>query len=131
MIFPLSHVVAKFLLDGKEYGVETFKIDFNQPTDFKGQPQHEVRGGQMMVTIMQLADNSLYAWAKTATMLKSGAILFQTDLGMTVLRIEFEKGYCISLATDIDAKTGTKTSLLISPEIVKLNGEAHDNFWPK
>ncbi len=128
---PFAHIVGKFILDGKEYEIETFRVKFTQPSDYKGQPQHEIKGGQLMVTITQAADNNLLLWAKTSTMRKVGQILFQTDLGITVLRIDFSEAYCITLARDINARTGTKTSLVISPEIVIMNDVGHDNFWPR
>ncbi len=129
--FPLAHLVAHFILDGKKYEIEQFKISFVQPTDYKGQPQHEMKGGQILIKITQIPDDNLYLWAKRSILLKSGQILFQTDLGITVLRINFTDAYCISLSRDINAYNGTSTSLIISPEIVKLNGVEHDNFWPK
>lgn len=64
-------------------------------------------------------------------MLKNGQIIFQTDLGITVLRIDFSKAYCISLVRDISAISGTKTTLIISSEIIKMNDVEHDNFWPE
>lgn len=128
---PFSHIVGKFNLDGKEYDMETFNIKFTQPIDYKGQPQHEIQGGILMISITQSADNNLYLWAKTSTMRKSGQVLFQTDLGITVLRINFSNAYCITLVRDINAISGTKTDLIISPEMVTMNGIEHTNFWPK
>ena len=128
---PLAHLEAKFILDGKKYEVEQFRIGFTQATDYKGQPQHEMRGGQMLIKLSQRADDSLYLWAKKAVQLKSGQVLFQTDLGITVLRLSFTNAYCISLTRDINSYTGTSTSLIISPENVTLNGVEHENFWPK
>lgn len=129
--FPLAHLTAKFIVDGKTYEVEQFRISFVQPTDFKNQPQHELLGGQIFLKIPQIADDNLYLWAKRSVLLKSGVILFQTDLGMTVLELNFTKAYCISLTREINAYNGTSTSLILSPEIVKLNGVEHDNFWPE
>ncbi len=128
-LLPLAHLEVKFILDGKTYEAETFKISFDQPKDFKGQPQHEVTGGQFMIGLTQIADKGLYVWARTPTMTKSGEILFQTDLGMTVYRIEFNNAYCITLTRDIDASVGTKTLLMIAPEQLFLNGIEHYNFW--
>jgi predicted metallo-beta-lactamase superfamily hydrolase len=76
---PHSNINGKFILDGKEYDIETFKVKFSQPVDYKGQLQHEIKGGQLMVTITQNADNNLFLWAKTSTMRKCRQILFQTD----------------------------------------------------
>jgi hypothetical protein len=126
---PMSHIESKFVLDDKIYEVEDFKIAFSQPTDYKGQPQHEIGGGQLYITLLEGADNNLYLWAKKSTLLKSGSILFQTDLGITIIEIEFSDAYCINLTRDINAYTGTKTSLIISPKKVKMNGILHENYW--
>ncbi|GHV29698.1 hypothetical protein FACS1894177_01010 [Bacteroidia bacterium] len=128
---PLSHLVAKFSLDGQMYEIERFKIGFSQDIDHKGQPEHETIGGKMFITITQAADNNLYLWAKKSTLLKSGQVLFQTDLGMTVLEIDFVNAYCINLTRDINAYTGTTTSLILSPEKVVMNGKSHENAWKK
>jgi hypothetical protein len=129
-ILPLAHLNVKLVLDGKNYEIEGFTMDFRQPVDYKGQPQHEILGGQMMITMSQIADKSLYTWAKTSTMLKSGKILCQTDLGMTVLEIKFENAYCIQLLRETVDGAGTKTNMVISPKLVSLNGIEHQNCWP-
>lgn len=128
--FPLAHIEAKFVLDGQIYEVEAFETQFSQPVDFKGQPQRELNGGKIHLTLTQTADTNLYLWAKTATLLKNGEVLFQTDLGITVLRVEFTDGYCIGLTRHIDSRAGTRTMLTISSEVIKMNGTEHDNFWP-
>jgi hypothetical protein len=130
-MLPLSHINAKFFLDGDTFEIEHFNIKFEQPTDFRGQPQHEIGGGQLTINISQSPTSSLYLWAKTSTQLKSGKVLFQTDLGMTVLTVEFSNAYCINLSRKINAYAGTNTVIVISPENVKLNGIEHDNFWAK
>jgi hypothetical protein len=128
-ILPLAHLNVKFILDGERYEIEGFTMDFRQPVDYKSQPQHEILGGQMMITLPQAADISLYQWAKTSTMLKDGTVLFQTDLGMTVLEIKFENAYCIQLLRETFDGGGTKTNMVISPQSVSLNGIEHQNYW--
>jgi hypothetical protein len=128
---PLSHLIVKFVFDGKDYEVEYFNINFSQPSDFKGQPQHEIRGGQVSIHLSQVADDNLYIWAKTSTLRKSGSVLFQTDVGMNVLKIEFEGAYCNRLVREINASAGTNTIVHISPEKIKFNGIEHDNHWGK
>jgi len=130
LLQPLAHITSTFILDGKKYEVEHFKMGFAQPTDFRGQPQHELKGGQLHVTLSHIPDDTLFLWGKTSTMRKNGMILFQTDLGMTVLRILFEKGYCIELSNDMDAFKGSSTTLTISAELISVNGHEHNNFWP-
>ena len=130
-MLPLSHINAKFSIDGGTYEVEHFDINFEQPTDFRGQPQHEIGGGQITVHISQIPSNNLYLWAKASTLRKSGILLFQTDLGMTVMKVEFFNAYCINLTRNINAHTGTNTTLVLSPEKLKLNGIEHNNVWAK
>ena len=128
LLQPLAHVEAYLLLDGKKYELEKFNTKFDQPVDYKGQPQHEIKGGSIALTLTQAADQNLYMWAKKSTMTKDGVILFQTDLGMTVLEIAFQKAYCITLTRDINVLTGTTTGLVISTKVININGIEHDNF---
>jgi hypothetical protein len=126
---PLSHIVGKFYLDGKEYELEHFKVGFSQPTDYKGQPQHEVKGGQIMITLTHMSDNNLYEWAKRSTLRKAGRIEFQTEMSSPILRIEFAEAYCVSMERNIDSMKGSTTTLIIAPEQIFLNGLEHNNFW--
>lgn len=76
-------------------------------------------------------DDNLYIWAKKSTLLKSGRVVFQTDLGMTIMNIAFTDAYCINLTREINALTGTKTTLIISPNIIIMDGVEHENHWIK
>jgi len=130
-MLPLAHIKAEFSMDGETYEVEHFDINFKQPTDFRGQPQHEIGGGRISIHISQIPSNNLYLWAKTSTLRKNGILLFQTDLGMTVMKVEFFNAYCIFLTRKINAFDGTNTILVIAPEFVKINGIEHNNNWAK
>jgi hypothetical protein len=127
----LAHVVAKFTLDGEIYEVKHFNIRFHQPSDYKGQPQHEIKGGQLILVLPQAADNVLYDWAKRSSKLKSGEIRFETEMSSPVLKVLFTNAYCVKLTREIDTYAGTKTTLVIAPEKVNMNGINHDNYWKK
>jgi hypothetical protein len=58
-------------------------------------------------------------------------MLFQTDVGITVIEIAFEEAYCVTLSRKTNAMTGTLTTLMIAPKKVTMNGVEHDNYWPK
>lgn len=126
---PLAHINAKFILDGSTYTVSKFKVNFAQPVDYKGQPEHEVRGGHLLITLSQAADNNLYLWAKKSTLLKSGQVIFQTDLGISILRVNFADAYCVNLERTTSALTGTETTLIISPKSILMNDVEHSNHW--
>lgn len=126
---PLAHINAKFIFDGKSYDVAKFKINFAQGIDHKGQPQNETHGGQILLVLSEVATDSLYLWAKTSQLTKNGQVVFQTDLGMSVLRVNFTNGYCTNLERSTSALTGTETTLVISSELISMNGVEHNNFW--
>ncbi|MEN9919786.1 MAG: hypothetical protein RL662_2222 [Bacteroidota bacterium] len=126
---PFAHINSFLVLDGEKYQVEKFNIKFSQAGDYKGQPQHEVQGGLINIVLDQAANDSLFLWAKKSTMVKDGHILFQSDLGMTVMVLAFFDAYCISLTREINAMTGTRTSLIISPKKVVIDGIEHENYW--
>ncbi|MDR3062085.1 MAG: type VI secretion system needle protein Hcp [Dysgonamonadaceae bacterium] len=124
-----THVEATFVLDGKEYDIEHFGINFAQEVDHKGQPQNEMKGGQISITLTQSIGDNIYDWAKRANKQKPGKILFKSKTAGTVLEIAFLNASCVSLQHKINAMTGTETSLTIAPEKVTLNGITHDNRW--
>lgn len=124
-----ANIEATFILDGKEYDVEHFFISFDQSVDFKGQPQHETRGGQLSLVLTQAADDIIYDWAMKATLRKDGKIKFLSRTQGTVLEASFMNARCVKLVRSIDAFSGTKSSLTIAPEKVNMNGIVHDNQW--
>ncbi|WP_165022338.1 MULTISPECIES: type VI secretion system tube protein TssD [unclassified Dysgonomonas] len=130
-MFPFvdSHVNAFFSLDGKEYEIEHFNVSFRQPVDHKGQPQSETKGGIIHINITQGADYNLYDWAKRENKRKNGKVLFRTETAGTVLEVVFTNANCIRLTRSIDSFSGTKTSLVIAPEKVSMNGITHENKW--
>jgi hypothetical protein len=124
-----THVEAKFVLDGKEYDIEHFNIKFIQDIDHKGQPQNEARGGQFSIVLTESVGDNIYDWAKRANKTKDGQVLFQSKTEGTVLNVTFQNAYCIKLSKVINSTAGTTTYLVISPEIISLNGITHNNKW--
>ncbi len=129
-MLPLAHIVVSFILDEKKYDVDGFSINFSQPTDYKGQPQHEIKGGQFSVRLYQTPDDNLYSWAKESTKLKDGVILFQTDLGITVLKIVFSEAYCVDLSRNVSSRSGSSTELVVSPLFISIDEIEYNNYWP-
>ena len=127
-----SNVNVIFSVDGDEYAVEQFKIGFHQPVDgIKNQPEGEVRGGRIMITLSQTVKNNIYGWAVKPWMKKSGAILFKTGTSGVIFEVAFTNAYWISLKRSINIGIGLSTNLILSPESVNLNGIDFDNNWVK
>lgn len=126
-----ANINVYFLLDDKEYEVDQFKIGFSQHKDFKGEPQSETQGGQLMITLTQLLPESFYSWVIENNKFKDGSILFRSGDSATVVKIEFFRGRCINISRRITIGKGVQSVLVLSPEIVKVNDFEHDNFWTK
>ena len=125
---PDSDLTAWFILDGKEYEMSQFNIGFDQSVDYKGQPQDEVRGGRMLVTLTQTLPESFYRWAMTSAP-KNGEVVFRSKTANAPLRIEFMNAYCVHFERQIIVKGGLSTSIIISPDELLLNGISFDNHW--
>lgn len=128
-----SNVDVRFLVDGDEYEVEQFNIGFHQPIDsVKNQPEGEARGGKLMVTFTQTVKSNIYGWAIKPWVRKNGSILFKTGTAGVIFDVQFLNAYCVNLNRVVDARgQGLVTTLIISPEIVTLNGIEFDNRWVK
>lgn len=126
-----TSVEVVFSVDGDEYEVEQFKIAFHQLVDNrKNQPEGEIRGGRIMLTLAQTVKSNIYGWALKNWMKKGGNILFKTGTSGVIFNIQFNNAYCIKLHRNIDAiGGGLTTTLIISPETVMLNGIEFDNGW--
>ncbi len=118
-------------VDGDEYDVEQFHISFNQQTDYKGEPQAEVRGGKIHVTISEVVTTNLYTWAMTSSA-KEGSIHFQLKSAQSPLKVDFLNAYCVFFQRNVNSLgEGLTTQLVISPEEVNINDISFDNHWEK
>lgn len=127
-----SNVNVIFCVDGDEYEVEQFKIGFHQPVDGnKNQPEGEVRGGRIMITLSQTVKNNIYGWAIKPWVKKNGAVLFKTGTSGVVFEVAFTNAYYYRLQRNLNVGTGLETVLILSPETVSLNGFILDNNWVK
>lgn len=125
-----SNVNVIFCIDGDEYAVEQFKIGFHQPVNgIKNQPESEVRGGRIMITLSQTVKSSIYGWAVKPWVRKSGAVLFKTGTSGVIFEVGFTNASCISLKRSISISIGVNTSLILSPENINLNGIDFNNNW--
>lgn len=127
-----TSVSVWFSLDGEEYEVSQFKIGFHQPVDpNKNQPEGEVRGGKLMVTLTQAVKSNIYGWGIKPWVKKDGAVLFKTGTSGVIFDVKFTNAYCINMERNINIVSGLETVLVISPETVILQGVSFDNNWVK
>ncbi len=125
-----TNTIAWLTIDGKEYELSLFNINFNQTIDTKGEPQNVVRGGQMQISISQTVPGNIYDWAMKSSLKKDGSIVFKIESGSSPLKIEFFNAYCVGFNRNIDSMgEGLNTVLTIAPEDITINGISFDNRW--
>ena len=123
-----SDLTVFLVLDGQEYEVSQFNINFNQQVDYKGQPQDEVRGGKILVGLTQILSDNIYSWAMKSIP-KNGEIAFRSKTTNAPLRIEFFNAYCVNFEREMGESMGLISKLIISPDEILVNGLSFDNHW--
>ena len=122
-----TSVDARLYLNGKEYSVDTFSIQFQESFDFKGEPQREVKGGLLTIGLNQATDEQLNYWMFHPEVYYSGSIVFASfsRIANPVIVIEFFKGRCVRYSKNIDPSISL--TLVITARMIKINGLEHKN----
>jgi hypothetical protein len=121
-------VDAKLLLNGKEYEIETFNIQFQKLHDYKGEPQQEVKGGLMRLTVNHVVDEQINHWMFNRSVKHSGSIVFASfsRIENPVIVIEFVNGRCAEYSKTV-GNFAVSYTILITAEEIKINGIDHTN----
>ena len=122
-----TSVDAKLYLNGKEYPIDTFDIQFQESFDFKGEPQREVKGGLMSVGFNQVTDEQLNHWMFHPEVYYSGSVVFASfsRIANPVIIIEFEQARCVKYSKNIDPSL--TFNILVTAKKIKINGMEHKN----
>ncbi len=119
------------LLNGKEYAIDHFEVQFQQAFDFKGEPQREVRGGLLSLTLNRVTDEQLNYWMFHNKISYSGAVVFRPSSGISspVLTIRFTNGRLVRYSTAVERPNGITLSITISAETIAVNDIEHTNKY--
>ena len=123
-----TSVDAKLILNGTEYEIETFHTRFEKSFDYKGEPQREVKGGLLTLTINHVADEQINNWMFNRSVKHSGSIVFASfsRIANPVIVIEFVNGRCAKYSKSIGHSTVSYT-IIITAEEININGIDHEN----
>lgn len=130
ILFPeATHIGISvvFIFEGKEYEVSKFDMGFSQFVDHKGQPQDEVRGGAVHITLTQTVPQEIYKWAMTHSG-KDISLAFRVPQASSPLKMELENAFCISFERHIN-EGGLTTDIVISPNGMRINDIPFHNHW--
>lgn len=125
-----TSVDAVLHIDGKQYEIMTFESEFEQDVDWKGEPQHSVKGGLLSFTVNQSADETLNHWMFDESIAMNGFISFgpKERKSNLPLVITFIEGRCIRYKKSISNHLeGIRLQMVISPGLVAFNGVKHKN----
>lgn len=126
---PDGNVSADLSLMGKKYSLSAFSTSFSQPVNENGEPEGEVRGANLKLTLSQLPDDLLLQWAMSRWMRKNGEVVFKNQTGTPPLRISFVEAACVSFCQETNTGKGSFVSMLISAKKISFNGILLESGW--
>ena len=126
---PDGNISAELHFMGKTYVVSRFLTSLSQPTDEKGEPQMEVQGGLLAISLSQAPDNVLLQWAYSRWSRKNGELVFKNETGTPPLRIGFVDAACVDFSQKSSSEKGIVTTMVVSPHSVSFNGVVLDKEW--
>jgi hypothetical protein len=109
--------LSKLHIDGEEYNVLEFNINFKQDIDTASKPTGNAKGG-IIKMIIEASQNSLFlSWMLSGDLTKDGKIVFyRRDALSKMKELIFEKAYCINY--DEQFTSTTEVPMKITLELV-------------
>jgi hypothetical protein len=84
-------------IDGEEYNVLEFNIDFKQDTDTTGKPIGDAKGGTVKLIIEATQNSTFLSWMLNSNLTKDGKIIFyRRDALSKMKELDFKKAFCIN-----------------------------------
>lgn len=120
---PIGKISLRLEVENNTYEIDSFRMDFSQGLDFKGEPQEETKGGAIDFSIGSLPDRVLKKWMLKDTETKDGEFVFEQGDQSSPLRIKFTEAFCVHMATRTSMGEGLYTQYTISANEVDLNGK--------
>jgi hypothetical protein len=124
--------LSTFHVDGEEYNVLEFNIDFKQGTDTTGKPIGDPKGGAIKLIIEATQNTKFLSWMLNSELTKDGKIIFyRRDALSKMKELNFKKAFCINYheqftsTTDIPMKI---TLELIAKELTFGDAKFSNNW---
>ena len=124
--------LSTFHVDGEEYNVLEFNIDFKQGTDTTGKPIGDPKGGAIKLIIEATQNTKFLSWMLNSELTKDGKIIFfRRDALSKMKELDFKKAFCVNYheqftsTTDIPMKI---TLELIAKELTFGDAKFSNNW---
>jgi hypothetical protein len=138
LLYAIQHPMASFsaflTVSGQfEIGVNAVAMEVFQSIDELGRPASPTSAGRITVTFNTTNDPFITGWMVSPTLQRSGQITFYALTGQIMKIIEFTNAFCVDMEEEFDG-TATwmqmETTLVLSPETIRIGSIPHDNNWP-
>jgi len=89
--------LAKLQIDGEEFNVIDFNIQFKQEIDTASKPTGNAKGGIIKISIEATQNTNFLFWMLSGDLTKDGKIIFYRRDAMSKMKeLKFTKAFCIS-----------------------------------
>ncbi|MWB96618.1 hypothetical protein GON26_19825 [Flavobacterium sp. GA093] len=124
--------LSRLQVDGEEFNVLEFHINFTQERDTTGKPNGISKGGNINITIEASKNTHFLSWMINSDLTKDGKIIFYRRDAMSKMKeLTFTKAYCINYHEQFTSTT--EVPMKITMELISQNivfGDAtFDNNW--
>lgn len=93
-------------IDGEEYNVLEFNIDFKQEKDTTGKPIGDAKGGAIKLIIEASQNSTFLSWMLNSNLTKDGKIIFyRRDALSKMKELDFKKAFCINYQEQFTSTT--------------------------
>lgn len=98
--------LSTFHIDGEEYNVLEFNINFKQGTDTTGKPIGDPKGGTIQLIIEASQNTKFLTWMLNSELTKDGKIIFyRRDALSKMKELDFKKAFCVNFHEQFTSTT--------------------------
>ncbi|WP_163411309.1 type VI secretion system tube protein TssD [Flavobacterium ajazii] len=109
--------LSKLNIDGEEYNVLEFNVNFKQEIDNTSKPTGNAKGGIIKMVIEATKDTNFLSWMLNGDLTKDGKIIFYRRDAMSKMKeLTFTKAFCIGY--DEQFTSTTEVPMKITIELV-------------
>lgn len=124
--------LSKLQIDGEEYNVLEFNIDFKQEVDTTSKPTGNAKGGNIKLIIEATQSSIFLSWMLNSDLTKDGKIIFyRRDALSKMKELTFEKAYCISYHEQFTSTTEVPMKItmeLVTKELIFGDAKFSNNW---
>lgn len=124
--------LSKLHVDGEEYNVLEFNINFKQDIDTASKPVGTAKGGTINMTIEATQSSLFLSWMLNGDLTKDGKIIFyRRDALSKMKELTFEKAFCINYQEQFTSTTEIPMKItmeLVAKELVFGDAKFFNNW---